>query len=170
MALWVPKIPMLWLPSAGFAYNPWNFNPCASCCTEECSFCSGSAPAQLQVVISGIANDGCGTCTTFNDTFILPRDDSEYPTGCTWHYWISDSGSGCTPADIHAHLHVPPFGDYRLDVFARTWGPSPNYAAITWTNDYVSKPDCNAWNNEDVALAACLECNCSSEDCKVTAL
>ena len=47
--------------------------PCSPCC--GCIFCIGKMPESYQAVVSGIAENGCGSCIDWNDTLILTTDD-----------------------------------------------------------------------------------------------
>lgn len=62
--------------------------PCCCACME-CVFCKNNrAPCSWEVTIDGIMEsdtDACGSCDSFNDTYILEFDTTA-PTHCAWQY------------------------------------------------------------------------------------
>ncbi len=63
-----------------FVPQPLRMSPGYPCCCEACEgtcyafTCSNSlAGSQAEVIINGVSNDECTLCTSYNDTFILPR-------------------------------------------------------------------------------------------------
>ena len=68
------------------------------CCPGGCYYCI-SPPAQVQIDLSGLADNG-GSCSNYNGTWVLNYVDPGFPIGlCRWTYDFGVS---------------PPCGDYRL--------------------------------------------------------
>ncbi len=65
-----------------------NRSDCSEC--ASCTLCSGTTPAELSLVISGVVDDNCSNCDeTLNGTFILSNSGTHYSTGfylgvCQW--------------------------------------------------------------------------------------
>ncbi len=68
----------------------FQFSMGCSCGAPRCDECS-TLPDQYQVVIAGVANGSCTTCTSLNATYILdsclfPTPDATNPSACRFGY------------------------------------------------------------------------------------
>lgn len=60
--------------------------PC-DMCSVPCNFCdSGTTPTQYQIVVSGIVDDDCVTCSGLNATYILTQGGDVAFGSCTYSY------------------------------------------------------------------------------------
>lgn len=97
---WLRSPPGLWLPKTSVA--PWRFLPCPSCCGRgpgqiPCRGCIGlEAPVEFAVTFTGIVEGSCGSCSAFNDTFIVSYSRAAPDTcTCVWEYDVlAETGTG----------------------------------------------------------------------------
>ena len=147
------------------------FTPGCGCCTttptsgDPCTFCStGTTPAQWQVVLSGVANQSCTSCTQWNATWIL---DQNFPFG------TAPCQFGTHPSDFCASGAVP---DIQLTI------NSTQYICLVTTNTLnarfalrtgISSPrDCEAVSGLDLPFEtdATGTCAFGAATCTITAL
>lgn len=142
--MWLPRqIEKLWLPPTGFAYRPWRFLPCPSCCPEECPHCTGSVPSELTVTIEGMANWACSHCTELNESYVASYVGTYNGTAvCQWRYTLPEVI--CTVKYIDVELYENPEpGSWTLNVLMDNISEVLQYQ---WTKLLAVKPDCAAFN------------------------
>lgn len=64
---WVTSAAGLLMPNPQLA-SPFRFMPCEECCDETCANCTTQISEQIQVVFSGLVNNICDDCDSWNDT------------------------------------------------------------------------------------------------------
>lgn len=71
---------------------PFLTSPSCLCCGGtglSCDCCpSNNAPAEVNVTVTGVVNDNCGSCSSVNTTFVLAYDED---TGCRWALNVADT-------------------------------------------------------------------------------
>jgi hypothetical protein len=132
------------------------------CCSNPCVSCAvgTSAHNTVQVIVSGITNGTCGTCTTLNGTYILTQTaangciwDITVPIVCARYVVISSTlGAGTVTGLIRNSL-----GNNFL-----RWGPVSNagFNNCDWSSFSITNP-----NNSGV-----VDCNNSAATFVITAL
>lgn len=118
------------------------WHPCC-CAGHPCAGCNHAVmPEEVEVVLTGLANAGCGTCATFNTSFILPVDpfgaainsycvyaDIFNLCGQDWQIsFVMSSSALLTGAPYQARVHIDTV-------------PASGVLAY-WYLDFASKPDC----------------------------
>lgn len=79
------------------------------CCCDRCPWCTGvGMPAQIQVNLSGVADNDCSECDPyFNNSFILDLDPGE--VRCEYEYhedpWTCVNVP-CQPPGVYTYEHV----------------------------------------------------------------
>lgn len=160
----------------------WRFLPLSNCCEVGCIHCEDeTASACLDVEFSSIYNQtgGCSDCYAElnGQTWRLGSEPSEDDC-CIWRGSLCSSGAGgrttniCGFSQITAKLcneGSEESPDYVLTVMLQDLVQE---TAITWRKSYGStKPDCDAWDEEELAYHnddnAC--CRGEYSTCKVTA-
>lgn len=108
------------------------------CCTGEspryCFNCqSGTVPDQWSVVISGITDDGCGSCSGLNGTFVLDPLEPWDGGFCFYRYVIDPTICGIervqlytktVGGDVEFWVHLWPSGSARAN-WKKTFSGSP---------------------------------------------
>lgn len=157
------------------------------CCGGTCSNCSGSTPATIQVIIAGMADADCTSCTGYNATFVLPLATLGTCTAlgpCNFEYTrgVAVNGGGtCTSGSISDNSYVSAIiglsgSDYILTVrLIRLTVIFGNHCFNVTTfikNFGTSPPDCAAWSSLDVPWSTDLGtyCNGTAATCTATAL
>lgn len=69
-----------------FSVDKPDCNQCHICKPTDCVL--DTIPESIQVVISGIANNSCTSCGSFNGTFVLDFVPSLAPALCVWRYYF----------------------------------------------------------------------------------
>lgn len=104
------------------------------CCCEKmlCGSCTDftKTPQTLSIVIAGVVEGTCGSCASFNGTFICPGDPLFTGSGCDWVFLWTTCGSpyvriemGGGPGPISVYF---PGATFRLF--------SPPEDCETWSN------------------------------------
>lgn len=175
--LWTPRksllqTPWLWVPKPlGFA-SPGGY-PCC-CPTSVCRWCNNSIPNQVEVVISGVLNRSCGTCTNVNGTFVLDYygEVLATPGGSAWMCeWFYTLPSAICPYNYL--MFTISSGVYDLILCEnKPWTGAGDWQAYFRLN--TSQPfDCenidddlpSVWTSHDM-----FECESTHGTCHVTAL
>lgn len=127
------------------------------CCCDMCTWCvpPSGTPDEIQVVISGVTNDGCADCGDFNDTFICSRAAFQ----C---YWTSDEFTVCN----WAHTIRVVINDVGITVTDNHVGPLA-YVAFRKSDESV---DCANLSSESIPFLSDYDCDASSASCAITAL
>jgi hypothetical protein len=95
---------------------------CPAC--EGCTFCDvGSDPTEFELVISGVTNQLCSSCSAYNATYILQfirGDGGDLNAGfanyCLWE--VAPSSDPCSIAAV-AQIDIHGLGDPDAQLFAR---------------------------------------------------
>jgi len=136
-----------------------------NCCCGGCDLCLGGiGPAQIQVVISGLANQGCGDCASLDGTYVLTHDI--WGLECQWVYYHSFP---CSLTYLQLVVQDLGGGNYRIVVqfSAAGGGVDP----VGWCRYYTSKPDCANLSGESLSpVTTSADCDESSAVCTITAL
>jgi hypothetical protein len=141
------------------------FQAC-SCCSSPCGGCTaGTEPSQFQVVITGVANTACLTCTGENNTFILDRydaTDAEEASRCFWVYAVSGICTHVkimlyTQSNAAVQVYFSPFGGITTGVSADVWL-------------YAGAITCNTISGLSIPVSGSGNCNIAGSTCTVTAL
>ncbi len=148
---------------------PFKFDPCGSCCEEavDCTNCDGElGPGTFVVNFTGIVDNGCAECGTYNDSF-----GATFLSGgsfCQWRY-IFDS-SPCSEVAMVRVLLSPDGGGYKLDAML---ADALGTGKIVFRKTYASKPDCRALLEEDIPFLSETGTDCQTDSgtrsCKITA-
>lgn len=145
-------------------------------CGEECEHCSGTAPAQWQVVTANIADDTCADCDPdLNDTWILDQDadisSSLVPVGCAYSYTLPSAICDVT-CIVGFYAHDP--AGYYWGILFR---PGCGLEGIMFQFNgpiggrQPAKPAC-AFDNEEFPIKSSStdDCDVTNATCHVTAL
>lgn len=87
---------MVWF-SLAIAIIPLAFFWC--CCVATCDRCQANPSDDIEVVISGLTNDGCTSCGSLDGTYVLTRITASTPDfvlapgSCAWLYYFTGSPS-----------------------------------------------------------------------------
>lgn len=119
----------LWLPRV--FYSPGYPCCCAKC---ECVFCNEPHPQSYSIVVAGVSNDGCASCGTYNDTFVVQCDLDSDATGCTFTYAFNPVPCSDDP------LSYLVFQMRNLEW--RAWLGTPAFQDLIWRKTFATKPDC----------------------------
>lgn len=141
------------------------------CCGGSLCLCDGCAtgkPLRLRVVISGVVNDICEDCSTFNGTFILEQCDLDDP-GCHWGVIVPDTG--CYGVLQIKASYVS--GTLTVWIFSGTLGDTDNCAIyslceIAWSG--TMSDSCETWNDDIPFDLNCMGavCDGTSSTCHVS--
>jgi len=155
--LWLPK-PRLWL-KAGGGYP---------CCCGRCDYCTGELPDIWRVILSGIAEDGCGSCDSLNGIWDIEIGVCHNPAATI-------TCGGCVHTDIctTTMLRVmwgPPSKGVWVDLYCRT----PWYGQIVkWEKAFDPLPVCKDLDGEDIPFVTqkgWWKCDATASTCTLTAL
>jgi len=159
-------------------------------CTQSTGFAlctSGTLPTSWEVEISGVADDSCTECTTWNDTFIL-----NYVGGCVWVAYLFDLCSHCygrirltigtvnlglNYQDINVRISLIDTTDCVLDEEGATEGDIviQNLTAPAYQRPYTAPIDCSTMTPQTftgpftASSAASPGCDWSSGSATITA-
>jgi len=92
------------------------------CCSGTCPRCQGVSPEEIEVVISGLANDGCTSCASVDGTYTLTRlsaSNSDFilnGVNCFWVYYFP-GGSACDAYAIALELPSVTFGTTTVSLY-----------------------------------------------------
>lgn len=168
----------LWLPGGALksigGISPRFFPGYPSCCGKiPCGFCThATGPEEWSVTIAGLG-DGCCTCSTFNDTFIL----SPHLVACYWFIETWEGGGGPCDQVSGVGLHVA--ANTITVSLVRVVGP-PN--AVVWEETYDGDPDCLSFSGENIPYSSHVAADCcgvpsgaccddaATSTCEITAL
>jgi hypothetical protein len=147
---------------------------CSTCgvfCNAACN--DNTSPAYYQVVISGMANGSCGSCASYDGTYILHQTSSD----CAWRYNLGSAF--CSVFDKVFLLHtagtppVPPGSDMNSVVFIANTVLATDPQTVGSWNDVVAggvvKRDCN-FGATVFGLRFENVCDLTPSTCTVTAL
>lgn len=147
-------------------------NPGCACCGATCVSCTGTVPEEMQVDISGLANDAtCGAsadCINFEGTYILPLTVAG-AGGCTWTKTFTLSPTACGLSSITVSVFMPPaFFSNTIEVeFLVSVGRARFQKAQSMPFDCASPSGTSiAYLNETAGTV----CNWSGATCLLTAL
>lgn len=140
----------------------WSFFISGCLCCNTCSTCTGTPPAEYQVVLASIAagtgfSADCptsGECTPYNGTFVLPRN--EVGEGIYQCAWKLDVTSTCNYDTYDANQIVMGIfesaGSYGITILIEKAfnhnGALP--ALFTWTKGYGATPPICALSGEAI--------------------
>ena len=136
------------------------------CCTPDCTACdSGSAPAQFQVVISGVV-DGVCSCTVLNDTFVcsrtttFPTIGAGDPTDCFWIYTMSEyCNNGLGQSYDSVIVRVRDIGA-NIQTQVRAVTSTVNNGPLTWQVSDAEPVDCSTYSSKSVDFfSGSIHCN-----------
>ncbi len=145
-------------------------------CAIACSYCdSGLIPAELQVVLSGVAAQTCGgTCTSLDGTYTLSVIGSVNPYAgspasglCGYRYEF--------PSAICSHKWIEArFVNDDIEVFLINTGFGGSYgsATVTWRGTDATPIDCRNISSLSCSFVSDItaECDFSSSTATVTSL
>ncbi len=111
---------------------------CCDECNEDCALCLTCKPEELEVTFAGFAEGTCGTCSFFNDTFIL----NAFPVRlCFWDIQIDE----CNADRIAVQLAINGSTfDYELRATIFVGGAR---VARFEANLGASQPECTTWSS-----------------------
>ena len=126
------------------------------CVVLPCDNCSGTVPLQLQVDVEGYGTVlqvcNAGECSAYNGTRIVTSSSA-----CTWHVEVGPMNCAAVQIGRYVNVQVVKGGaggkQYRVEIKVGSmmgfvpWNIWDRYASA-WSN---TKPDCTAWNNEEVS-------------------
>jgi len=151
----------LWLNDGGLVLADNALTRCATCpCGGVvCNECQNNvASDELEVTISGLANNLCLLCANHNGTFVVPFNSGascahSAGTCCVWsETWGNLIGSPCNANDL---LWVEIY--YNLDA---TWiNVTAGTAINTWRSNFAGQLDCTALNHTIAYLNPSLGCS-----------
>lgn len=145
-----------------FQHHQFENSSCPACDTGGCVFCTSDlAPPRVQVDISGIVDNTCADCDTWNGTFIL--DKAVFGVGiCDWSY----EGSLCGDAALFVRLSLSG-ANIELQVNLQSVA-----GGFIWRTISATDFDCMGWSATSVAgFSAVLNpCDFSGSAVTITAL
>jgi len=143
LCFWSPEYAILPLAMAGLG----NFPGCDPCCSPElCNLCNPACSNHMQIVVAGMTNGTCATCTDFNGTFELTITGTPTVTICIWRYtYPTTCGVGTALLDFYV---FKPTSNY----FTQGWvlGCGGTDAVRFETAEGSSKPDCTAFSGKSL--------------------
>jgi len=161
------QFPGLWLPSSPL---PGALGFARRCCCgggSDCLRCeSGTAPQQIEVVITGVTNNFCSDCDDWNDTWILDFVTISADDLCRWEYIIDPTSCSATFIDGRI-LNVG--GNAQFIIAFRS---PPTVLQGSWKSNVVGSPiDCSdlaalSFSAQPIGFP----CNEDSSTCVVTSL
>jgi len=132
----------------------------AAGCTGACG--DGGAPANLQVVITGVVDNRCVNCDLLNATYTVPKV-ADLVNGCRWIFDF-ECGNGASPVfDLCTHVNLQDTCTVEVIQYDSTNGPYKLWCRIkdsiifggetSWFNsvfedDKGSRPECTDYTNE----------------------
>lgn len=141
------------------------------CCVADCTNCAAGKGHvnHFEVTFAGIANSGCGSCGTYNTTFIV--DGSGFPVACT-----ATSGSFTDPCVGFGNV-------FNVQVWIHAVA-GIYYARVTLTESYAgwhviweaslgtTKPDCTAFSSLNLPYVSggLYHCNAAGATCSLTSV
>lgn len=150
-------------------------------CLEECSpdACTDESPDQLQVVISGMANDDCTDCASLDGTYVLDRITS-YNNTPTCAYRVLTGVVTCSGEVgetrewvITALIGVDDGGDAYLAVELGYTAPTGGNI-FGWATTSATPFDCLNFSSESLTVVAAgpggSACDHTGATCTVTSL
>ena len=167
------------------------YNPCCPS-PQECLGCAGDVPQEIQVDLTGIADDACSLCGLLNGTFVCAFD-GEWPPSessmCTWRY-VGDVGGPCdvdehecgflATVDLHVTIEKTVDEHYKLSVL---WSYSTTTCTCSSIHEFPCTPfgliqddpfDCAGFDDYPVPVAGDGDgqgaCDYSEATCLLTAL
>lgn len=140
----------------------------ACCVSSNCARCTVK-PAQIQVVIAGLTNSVCGTCSGHDGTYILNPDT--LPFG-ECNFVTNTLNTGCYTASERVFLGFSLNGTQtRINISINA---AAGAADVGWAKDLGTSPiNCAALSGEDVprtGFATNHFCSDVSSTCTVTSL
>lgn len=151
--LWSYDCQLPWLPLA--LVMPPLFS-----LSSTCTFCTpGLDPGlDMQVIVSGMADDWCTGCGTLDGTYVLLVGSID-ATACVYNYQITPTPLTCSGFSQTVVNLVLQFNSSSNLIFEmRNMCNDPN-GNTTWQNHYGSAVDCSAWVNESVAYSSRTKCD-----------
>lgn len=145
--------------------------PGCNCCdqTVPCSVCStGFGPQTFKVVISGMANGNCGTCSELDGTFFL--ENSGAGGGCTCNWQLTFDTSVCGTYVSMSICLFESAGTYFFDFYINTAGGGTQ---MVFRQTYPSAITCTTLANEALPFFAndtTGECDGTGSTVQVTAV
>ena len=139
------------------------------CCDISCDYCdpADSAPEELKVVFTGIANNDCTECTNYNDTFILRFDRYNTNSDCEWNYTGTDTICGETDQPEIFAVVKQYGGNYVWQVQLTV--NSSNIYTFQWDSGGSTKFNCSTKRTLSPTLSAGTKCDTSGASCTVEA-
>ena len=143
------------------------------CCLGGCTYCSGTPPDEMEVVVAGIVTAlDCGDCALLNGTYTLALTRNE-EGDCVWHYDFPVTRCGVVAAEAQ-FIENPIATGWALLVtlIADTISGS---GRIGWLETYETEPECVSPDELVVAYyltdgAMIGVCDATSSTATVTAL
>jgi hypothetical protein len=153
--------------------------PCPACCDPPCLACLGGGyPENVQVAISGIADDASTYCDELNGTYSLPYVESEDTPPTCEHRW-RDTFTQQEDEYVWVQLYTLYNADTRN---GRTHVTAIYYDGVVQKTvigfrDYLDSPpadppDCSNWSSFDLPFYSdpLNKCDTDSAACAITAL
>lgn len=153
-SLWLLLVPLANVLGAGTGGN--------CCCPGGgCGYCTGDTAEHFEVTLSGIADQTCGSCGSFNTTFILDKGtpfDSEPVTEinssvpCNYTY---DYGSIC---GVTVEVRLVTFASFPLNLVEfqviLIFNDFPIATSISWVHDFTGSYnlDCTSISGQSLAF------------------
>jgi len=144
-----------------FANNKVAMHEDCCCAGGPCSSCSSGMMPSFLVTIAGIAEGSCGSCSYFNNPFVLEQWTNE----CALDYAVSPAVCGID--EIRLLLSAGP--QYHLAVELR----ASNFPILRFMKNLgSSKPNCESISGESLPweYEGSWTCDGSSATCTVSAL
>ena len=133
---------------------------CANCSSPG----AANAPEFWTMVISGMANNGCGTCATYDGTYVIPV----FGLGCLW---TVSAGDNCRSGDTAEVEAVTVAGNYWVQGKLKLTGTEFYVWAQTASG---TRPDCLLFEDESLPYDAAKssftvnDCDPTSATCVVS--
>lgn len=136
--------------------------PGCGCCSiaTTCTFCTpGLDPGlDMQVEVSGIADDWCTNCSALDGTYVLPLA-SISPTECSYVYEINPNPLTCSGySQFVVRLLLDLNTSSQLVFSMQKMCNDPN-GFLNWRNSYGGAEDCTAWVDESVTYLSRAQCD-----------
>lgn len=131
------------------------------CCAAgvDCSFCnSGTSPLQIQVTLTGIANNVCMSCASYNGTFVLDQNPF---VPCSYVYTFPSKFCG-SATDI-IRLTFTSFGPLVETVADAS-------AIVRFFKPITTPFDCTTFSLTNIPYLESTNCDGGSATCTMTSL
>jgi hypothetical protein len=138
-------VDILWANAGRFQVQP-------GCC--DCFWCRGAVPQEMQVVLSGLGNDGCNACAALNGTYICQLETSFlFPfvfgtkqvrgaKDCFWAYYFDPiAAETCTAAAVVVAYELFAESGSFLEV-SINWFSVASGSTTSWRIALPEKPLC----------------------------